>query len=199
MATKRARRVAQSPCAVRRHAPAGAAAVVVEAHFETVGRQQVAGLLGPFDDADAGLQRHSRPSSSSSDGAREAIEIEVRHRHARRRVALHQREGRARDLLVLVAGERMDDGAGERRLAGAELAAQREEIAAARDERQVLAEADKLGLADIVDGVGNGDCQHALFIFKRRCRWPIADPQGHLGAAPPGVLYQAGRSREGAQ
>ena len=54
------------------------------------------------------------------------IKVEMRHRHARRRVALHQREGRARDLLALVAGERMDDGTGERRLAGAELAAQRE-------------------------------------------------------------------------
>ena len=80
----------------------------------------------------------------------------MRHRHARRRVALHQREGRARDLLALVAGERMDHGAGERRLAGAELAAQREEIAAAGHERQVLAQADKLRLADAVDGVGSG-------------------------------------------
>ena len=81
----------------------------------------------------------------------------MRHRHARRRVALHQREGRAGDLLVLVAGERMDDGAGERRLAGAELAAQREQIPAPGNERELLAQADKLGLADVIDDVGGGD------------------------------------------
>ena len=181
------------------HAPAGAAAVVVEAHIETVGRQQLAGLLGPFDDADAVLQRHLEAKLFQLRGRAQAIEVEMRHGHARRRVALHQREGRAGDLLALVAGERMDHRPGERRLAGAELAAQCEQIATPRDERQVLAEADKLRLGDIVYGVGNGDCRHVLFTSKRRCRWPIADPQGHLGAGPPGVLYQPGRPREGAQ
>ena len=56
----------------------------------------------------------------------------MRNRHAPRRIGLHQRERRAGNLLALVAAERVDDGAGERRLAGAEIAAERDDVAGPR-------------------------------------------------------------------
>ena len=48
---------------------------------------------------------------------------------ARTVIDLHQREGRARDLQLRLAGEDADEGAGQRRLAGAEAARQGHEIA----------------------------------------------------------------------
>ena len=41
----------------------------------------------------------------------------------------------------------MNDGAGERRLAGAEIAPQRDDVAGPRRKRDILGEADKLALA----------------------------------------------------
>jgi hypothetical protein len=87
-------------------------------------------------------------------GCVQAVEIEVRDRHAPRRVGLHERERRARDLLALIAAERADDGAGERRLAGPELAPERDEVSGAGGKGDVLGEPGKLALPDAGDGAG---------------------------------------------
>ena len=50
-------------------------------------------------------------------------------RKPRQLVGLHQREGRARHLDRLVVGEIADQRAGERGLAGAEIARQRDQVA----------------------------------------------------------------------
>ncbi len=119
----------------------------------------------------------------------------MRHRHPRRRVGLHQRERRARDLLVGVAGERPDERAGERRLAGAELARKREQVAAARDESEMLGQAGKRGLADAVNDVRGGDCGHALFTLSGAATRPIAALRAFLGQRLGAAL--SGRPRSG--
>jgi len=56
-------------------------------------------------------------------------------RQLRHLIGLHQREGRARHLF-LAPGAGADKGAGKARLAGAELALQRDDIAAPGETRQ---------------------------------------------------------------
>src|ERR1700754_2388632 len=61
----------------------------------------------------------------------------MKQRERRQVVALHQREGRARDFERLIAGEIADHCAGRRGLAGAEVARQRDDIAGADQQREV--------------------------------------------------------------
>ena len=55
-------------------------------------------------------------------------------------VALHQREGRARNFERVVVGHGAQEGAGERRFAGAEIAGKRQAVAGFQRQRQILAE-----------------------------------------------------------
>ena len=71
----------------------------------------------------------------------EPVKVGMHHRKARQLVDLHQREGRARHLNVRVAGEMADHGAGERGLAGAEIARQRDQVAGLQRRRDVGDEA----------------------------------------------------------
>ncbi len=160
-------RQARGPIAMtsERHAPRCAAVAIVETHNEPVRRQLIAGLLGPFDDGNAVAERQIEAELFQLGGRAQSVEIEMRHRHARRRIALHQRERRARYLLALVAGQRLDDGTCQRRLAGAEIAAQSQQVAAPRDERKLLTQAHQLGLTETVDDVGSGVCGHALSLL----------------------------------
>ena len=73
--------------------------------------------------------RSSKPSSASSRAARQPVEIGMHERETRQLVGLHQREGRARHLDAVVAGEIADQRARERGLAGAEIAGQRHQVA----------------------------------------------------------------------
>ncbi len=70
---------------------------------------------------------------------RQAVEVEMLHRHARV-VGLHQREGRARHFEGRVVGQRPDQRPGQRRLAGAEIALQRQHVAGAQRHGEILAE-----------------------------------------------------------
>ena len=151
-------RQARGPVAMtgERHAPRSAAVAIVEAHSEPIRRQLIAGLLGPFDDGNAVAERQVEAKLFQLGGRAQPVEVEMRHRHARRRVALHQRERRARDLLALVAGERLDDGTCQRRLAGAEVAAQSQQVAAPCHKRKLRTQAHQRGLAETIDDVGSG-------------------------------------------
>src|SRR5205823_12617730 len=57
------------------------------------------------------------------------VEVGMDHGKARQRVTLHQRERRARHFEPLIPGEMPDQRACERRLSGAEIAGERDEIA----------------------------------------------------------------------
>ena len=62
-------------------------------------------------------------------GPGQPVEIGMHQRKARQFVGLHQREGRARHRDVRIVGEVADQRAGERGLAGAEIAGQRHQVA----------------------------------------------------------------------
>ena len=74
----------------------------------------------------------SQPSSDQAARPVQPPQVEMMHRAERRVVALHQGEGRARHLQRRIAGGGAQEGAGERGLAGAELAFQQDRIARPR-------------------------------------------------------------------
>ena len=100
-----------------------------EGDVEPVRVQRRTGPLRPFDEHDPRLRGLLEAELAELLGVVHAIEIGVHDGTAGRVVGLDQREGRAWDLERLVAGERPDDRARERRLAGAELARQRDDVA----------------------------------------------------------------------
>ena len=78
-----------------------------------------------------------RPISSSSAGIVDAVEVGVDQTEGRKIVALRQREGRARHLQRIVAGEIADHRARRRGLAGAEIARQRDDVAGSDQQREI--------------------------------------------------------------
>ena len=101
----------------------------VEADVEMLGLEPILGALRPFDERD-GILGHLVPAELHQlVAAREAVEIRMDDGRARTVIDLHQGEGRARDLQLRLAGEKAHEGAGQRRLAGAEAAGQGHEIA----------------------------------------------------------------------
>src|SRR3546814_3525203 len=92
----------------------------------------------------------------------EAVEIEVPDRRRAALVDLHEREGRARHLLgggARRAGQRTNKGAGERCLAGTEVAEKRDHVARAQQGRQHLGEtlgSRQIGQGEVEGQVGRG-------------------------------------------
>ena len=125
----------------------------------------VAGALRPFDEGDGVLGASSQPSSTSSCGARQAVEIGVHDGHARRLVDLHQGEGRARHLEGGVAGEQPDQRPGEGRLAGAEAAREGDEIAGLQFVRENARQALRGGA--VVSGSVSDSCEHGALLGDR--------------------------------
>ena len=88
----------------------------------------VAGALRPFDQRHTMLQHLVEAEFIQLFRRRQPVEVEMMHRHPRL-VRLNQREGRARHLKVRLAGQRPDQAARQRRLAGAKVAGKCEHIA----------------------------------------------------------------------
>ena len=76
-------------------------------------------------------------------------------REARPVVDLHQSEGRARRLEFGVVEQRAQEGAGERGLAGAEVAGEGDEIARLHEARQVARQRQRRLLVDQVEGLAD--------------------------------------------
>src|SRR3546814_7991776 len=106
-----------------------------------VGRQQGTEKLRPLDEGDAAGQGLREAELLDFGSAVEAVEIEVPDRRRAALVDLHEREGRARHLLgggARRAGQRTNKGAGERCLAGTEVAEKRDRSEEQTSELQSL-------------------------------------------------------------
>ena len=114
--------------AVARQTGAAAVASVLQFDQHRRSRQQLFGAVGPLDQHRTGGKGLVEAELVQFGRGREAVKIEMVHRNARV-VALHQREGRARHVERLVVGERADQRARKRRLAGAEVARKRQHVA----------------------------------------------------------------------
>jgi hypothetical protein len=70
---------------------------------------------------------------------------------AGRFVALRQREGRAWNIKRWISGEVADQGAGERRLAGSEIAFEAKRISGLEEKSDVVGKTDDAGLGQIAE------------------------------------------------
>src|SRR6266487_6294834 len=100
---------------------------------EPIGRQQSVRAIGPFEQGGGALDRFFEAELDELARLGNPIEIGVDQRKARQRVALDERERRARHFEPLVLGESANQRARERGLAGAEIAGERNEIAGGED------------------------------------------------------------------
>ncbi len=114
---------------------------LVEADVETLRGQELRHPLRPLDDRQAIVHRGLETDLVRLLDAAEPIHVEMRNRDAVGPIELAEREGRARDLVVVVADERSDQRARERRFARAEIAVQRHHVADAHLQREALREA----------------------------------------------------------
>src|SRR5687767_1968273 len=112
---------------------------VLEPHVETVLRQLVPRAVRPLDDGHAAALERLLPPCRAEVRLREAVEVEMEHRHPAARVLVQDDEGRARDL-VRVDAEACGDAACEDGLPRTELAPQRDHITRARGLPEALAE-----------------------------------------------------------
>ncbi len=99
-----------------------------ERNIDAVLRQRAAGAVRPFHHHDR-VRGLIKAEFGEFIRAGDAVEISVDDAKARQIVVLHQRKGRARHLDGGVVREMRDHGAHERRLAGAEIARKRNEVA----------------------------------------------------------------------
>src|SRR3954447_1388861 len=103
-----------------------------------------------------------------------AVEIGMHHREGRQLVTLHQREGRARHLQRLVAGEITDHGARCGSLAGTEIAGERDDVARADQQRQICHQLRGGRLVDERDG----ECGRFSHSAASRCAaWSVGKSQ----------------------
>ena len=135
------RKRARDPCH-RRLGPGNLrqAAVVemVELDMDGIVRQSIAGSVGPFDQHHAAGDRLAETQFVEFRGRAKPVEVEMGDRQPRL-VDLHQREGRARHFEIGLIGHRPHQGARQRRLAGAEIALQSDDIAGAQHRGDILA------------------------------------------------------------
>ncbi len=118
-----------------------------EGDVEAVRRQQARRAVRPFQQHDAALRQIVEAELGKFRTAGEPVEIGMHQQKARQLVILHQREGRARHLDRVVAGEVTDQRPRERGLAGAEIAGQRHQIAAVQQSGYLSCEARGIGFA----------------------------------------------------
>ena len=100
-----------------------------ERDVEAIGRQESRRAVGPFEQHHGVFRQIVETELRKLARSRQPVEIGMDQRKARQIVILHQREGRARNGDDGVFREIADQRARERRLAGAEIARQRDEIA----------------------------------------------------------------------
>ena len=98
-------------------------------HVDAVGGQEAGGAVGPLHDDDGVFRQVVEAELGKLRRSGHAVEVGMHHREPRQLVDLHQREGRARHLDGLVAGEVADHRAREGGLAGAEVAGKGEHVA----------------------------------------------------------------------
>ncbi len=110
---------------------------VAESDIDAIGRQRTGGALRPFDQRQGCFRQRRQADLLEFGGIVDAIKVGVNQRERRQVVGLRKREGRARNLQRLVAGEIADHGAGRRGLAGAEVAGQRDDVAGADQQREI--------------------------------------------------------------
>ena len=115
------------------NAPQQGVAGVVEADVDAPVRQQGAGALGPFDQADAAGERLLEADLPQLLRCSDAVQVDMPDRVVAETVELDEGEGRARHLFgraALALGVAADEMPGEGRLAGAERSAQGDHVAA---------------------------------------------------------------------
>ncbi len=98
-------------------------------HVEPIGGQETRRPVGPFEQHDRALRQVVEAKLGQLGCAREPVEVGMHQRELGQLVGLHQREGRARHLDRLVAGEVADEPARKRGLARPEIPRQRHQIA----------------------------------------------------------------------
>ena len=127
---------------------------------------------------------------------REAIEIGMEHRHAGLVIALHQREGRARNVEAVIALRHgADEGARQRGLAGAEIALQEDDDAGPCEERQRGAEGlERLRSGEVKrrDRASGGE---AFVMAGHLATCLLARPIDGEGAEHGGALVDLGMQR----
>jgi hypothetical protein len=138
----------------RRSAPRGP-----DLHRDPPRRQQRRDARRPLDDDHAPLlEQLGEPDRLEVVGPADAVGVEVVDAEARRVVDVEQHERRAADR-ARVAAEPADEPADELRLAGPEVAVERDARPAAQGRRQ--RRRDRLGLLDAVRQVNHGRPSHA--------------------------------------
>ena len=100
-----------------------------EAQFEPFGRQRRGDALAPFDERHGAANRLGKADLPQVLGVGEPVEVGVDDRPFGAIVGLQDREGRAGGLELRVAGRVAQEGAGQRGLAGAQFAAEHQDIA----------------------------------------------------------------------
>ena len=109
----------------------------IEHDLQPVGGEGWAGAVGPFHQSQRVVGGFLPADLLQLVGAAHAIEVGVDHVEPVEFVGLQQRVGRARHFERGVAGEGADERPRQGRLAGAEIAGQRDEIAGLEAQRQV--------------------------------------------------------------
>ena len=123
-----------------------------ERDLDPIGRQRLAGAVGPFHHHHgAGNVVDAELGELAQSG--QTVEVGMHEGELRQVIGLHQGEGRARHLDLRTAGEMGDHGAHQRGLAGAEAAGQRDEVAGRQQVREVDGETPRRVL------VGERDCE----------------------------------------
>ena len=122
---------------------------LIHGDVEPIGRKPFTRALGPFD------QRHRLGNEvveaelGDLAWAFEPVEVAMLHSEARRCVGLHQREGRARNLVLHAEPHQQE--AGEARLAGTERPRKRNDVAALEHEGDSLREPIERDEIDILE------------------------------------------------
>src|SRR3954468_9274575 len=113
---------------------------VLEVDIDAVGRQIVAGAIGPFDDREPLRLEHLLPAGRAEVLSFEAVQVEMEEREPAAVMLVKDHEGRARHGAAVQA-EACRDALGELRLTCAELAPQREDVPRGRESCEPLADA----------------------------------------------------------
>ena len=116
-----------------------------ELYLRSSRRQAGAGAFRPFDQRDAVGHRLVEAEFVELTRVREPVEVEMMHRDTGR-IALDDREGRARNVEVGRIRHRAYEAAGERRLACPQVAAEGEDVAGPRRRREILSKPRRCGI-----------------------------------------------------